>query len=555
MTRSHTITDWDPEDRVQWAGGGERIAKRNLLWSVVAEHVGFSVWSLWSVMVLFMPESVYGISAADKFLIAATATLVGACLRLPYTLATARFGGRNWTIFSAFVLAVPVLATIVILANPGQPLWVYLACAALTGFGGGNFASSMTNINAFFPQRLKGWALGLNAGGGNIGVPVVQLVGLLVIATAGNRQPHWVCAVYLVLLAVAGIGAALFMDNLRVPTVDMTAMRAALRHRHTWIVSLLYIGTFGSFIGFSFAFGQVMAASYRAAGQSAADAALHAAQIAFLGPLLGSIARVYGGRLADRFDERCTSATKRPVAAGTDRFDERCSSARKRPVAAGTDRFDERCTSATKRPVAAGTDRFDERCSSARKRPVAAGTDRFDGGGAVTMYAFVGMIGGAGVLIATDLLSPTGVPSGPALAGYVAGFVLLFLLSGIGNGSVYKMIPSIFEAAARGLNADEATRTHYSRAMSGAVIGIAGAVGGLGGVGINLMLRASYQATGGATIAFCVFGLCYALAAALTWRVYVRVPAPATSAMPIPARHDTLVGVLTVDRLPARGTS
>ncbi len=517
MTRSHTITDWDPEDRVQWAGGGERIAKRNLLWSVVAEHVGFSVWSLWSVMVLFMPESVYGISAADKFLIAATATLVGACLRLPYTLATARFGGRNWTIFSAFVLAVPVLATIVILANPGQPLWVYLACAALTGFGGGNFASSMTNINAFFPQRLKGWALGLNAGGGNIGVPVVQLVGLLVIATAGNRQPHWVCAVYLVLLAVAGIGAALFMDNLRVPTVDMTAMRAALRHRHTWIVSLLYIGTFGSFIGFSFAFGQVMAASYRAAGQSAADAALHAAQIAFLGPLLGSIARVYGGRLADRFDERCTSATKRPVAAGTDRFD--------------------------------------ERCSSARKRPVAAGTDRFDGGGAVTMYAFVGMIGGAGVLIATDLLSPTGVPSGPALAGYVAGFVLLFLLSGIGNGSVYKMIPSIFEAAARGLNADEATRTHYSRAMSGAVIGIAGAVGGLGGVGINLMLRASYQATGGATIAFCVFGLCYALAAALTWRVYVRVPAPATSAMPIPARHDTLVGVLTVDRLPARGTS
>ncbi|MGV7636927.1 MFS transporter, partial [Mycobacterium kansasii] len=90
----------------------------------------------------------------------------------------------------AFVLAVPVIATMVILANPGQPLWIYLACAALTGFGGGNFASSMTNINAFFPQRLKGWALGLNAGGGNIGVPAVQLVGLLVIATFGNREPY-----------------------------------------------------------------------------------------------------------------------------------------------------------------------------------------------------------------------------------------------------------------------------------------------------------------------------------------------------------------------------
>ncbi|MGV7591722.1 MFS transporter, partial [Mycobacterium kansasii] len=91
----------------------------------------------------------------------------------------------------------------------------------------------MTNINAFFPQRLKGWALGLNAGGGNIGVPAVQLVGLLVIATFGNREPYWVCAVYLVLLALAGIGAALFMDNLQVPTVDTAAMRAATKDRDT----------------------------------------------------------------------------------------------------------------------------------------------------------------------------------------------------------------------------------------------------------------------------------------------------------------------------------
>ena len=85
-----------------------------------------------------------------------------------------------------------------LLAHPGLPLWPYLVCAALAGLGGGNFASSMTNINAFYPQRLKGWALGVNAGGGNIGVPMVQIVGLLVIATAGNRQPYWVCAVYLV---------------------------------------------------------------------------------------------------------------------------------------------------------------------------------------------------------------------------------------------------------------------------------------------------------------------------------------------------------------------
>ncbi len=449
MSRSHTITDWDPENRQQWESGGERIAKRNLLWSVIAEHVGFSVWSLWSVMVLFMPQDVYGLSTADKFLIGATATLIGSCLRIPYTLATARFGGRNWTIFSAFVLAVPVIATILILANPGQPLWVYLACAALTGFGGGNFASSMTNINAFFPQRLKGWALGLNAGGGNIGVPAIQLVGLLVIATAGNREPYWVCAVYLALLAAAGIGAALFMDNLQVPTVDTAAMRAATRDRDTWILSLLYIGTFGSFIGFSFAFGQVLQATFRAGGESAAQASLHAAQIAFLGPLLGSISRVYGGKLADRI-----------------------------------------------------------------------------GGGRVTLYVLGGMIAAGGLLIAAATVAGSGAPSGGVLGAYVLGFIALFLLSGLGNGSVYKMIPSIFEAKARSKDIDEAARTHYSRAMSGAVIGIAGAIGGLGGVGINLVLRASYQAHGTATVAFWVFGVFYLVAAVITWKVYVRTPAP-----------------------------
>jgi MFS transporter, NNP family, nitrate/nitrite transporter len=109
VTRSHTITGWNPEDRAAWKAGGKAVARRNLVWSVAAEHVGFSVWSPWSVIVLFMPQSVYGLSAGDKFLIAATAMLVGSALRLPYTMATARLGGRNWTVFSACVLIVPVL--------------------------------------------------------------------------------------------------------------------------------------------------------------------------------------------------------------------------------------------------------------------------------------------------------------------------------------------------------------------------------------------------------------------------------------------------------------
>jgi NNP family nitrate/nitrite transporter-like MFS transporter len=455
VARSHAITDWDPEDGAAWNGGGEAIARRNLLWSVAAEHVGFSVWSLWSVVVLFMPQAVYGLTAGDKFLIAATATLVGSALRLPYTMATARFGGRNWTVFSACVLVLPVVATIVVLAEPGRPLWVYLVCAALCGLGGGNFASSMTNINAFFPQRLKGWALGLNAGGGNLGVPAVQLVGLFVIAIAGNRQPYWVCAFYLVALVIAAVGAARFMDNLDVVSVDTRAMRAALRNRHTWLVSLLYIGTFGSFIGFSFAFGQVLQISFAAGGQSAAQASLHAAQIAFVGPLLGSVARIYGGRFADRV-----------------------------------------------------------------------------GGGTVTLWAFLGMIGGVGILAITSTFAGRH-NTAATMTFYVIGFVVLFLLSGIGNGSVYKMIPSIFEAASRSLEADEKTRADYSRSMSGAVIGITGAIGGLGGVVINLTLRSSYLAHGTGTVAFLDFAAFYAIAALVTLRCYVRLPSGAAADQPV----------------------
>ncbi|QLL09953.1 nitrate/nitrite transporter [Mycobacterium vicinigordonae] len=447
--RSHTISDWDPEDVEAWEAGNKNIARRNLIWSVAAEHVGFSIWSIWSVMVLFMPTPVYGFSTADKFLLGAIATLVGGGLRFPYTFATAKFGGRNWTVFSALVLLIPTVGSIFLLANPGLPLWPYLICAALAGLGGGNFASSMTNINAFYPQRLKGAALALNAGGGNLGVPGIQLVGLLVIATAGDRQPYWVGAVYLVLLAVAGIGAALFMDNLEHYRIELGTMRAVLAEPHTWVVALLYIGTFGSFIGFSFAFGQVLQINFVASGQSNAQAALHAAQIAFLGPMLGSLSRVYGGRLADRA-----------------------------------------------------------------------------GGGRVTLGAFCGMLLAAGILVSVSTFSQHRVGPAPAaeMAGYVTGFIALFILSGIGNGSVYKMIPSIFESRSHALAVTEAQRRQWSRSMSGALIGLAGAIGALGGVGVNLALRQSYSSSGTATSAFWVFACFYVAAAVLTWLIYVRRP-------------------------------
>jgi MFS transporter, NNP family, nitrate/nitrite transporter len=134
--RTHHIADWDPEDVGAWQASGRKVARRNLIWSIFVEHIGFSVWSIWSVMVLFMPTSVYHIDAAGKFFLVAMPTLVGAVLRLPYTTAVARFGGRNWTIFSALVLLIPLLLTLYFMAHPGTSFTTFMIVAAVAGFGG-----------------------------------------------------------------------------------------------------------------------------------------------------------------------------------------------------------------------------------------------------------------------------------------------------------------------------------------------------------------------------------------------------------------------------------
>ncbi|MCV7088687.1 MFS transporter [Mycobacterium interjectum] len=447
MGRSHRITNWDPEDAAAWEAGNNKIARRNLLWIIACDHIAFGVWTLFPVMALFMPQSVYGFSAADKFLLGATATFVAACLRIPYSLGIATFGGRNWTVFSILALLVPTAGTIWLLAHPGLPLWPYLVCAALTGMGGANYAASMTNTNFFYPHRRKGFALGFNAGAGNLGVPMIQLVGLLVLAIAGHRQPYWVCGLYLLLLTAVALGATRYMDNLAHATYDVGHLRSILSERDTWVLAMLYLGTFGSWIGFSFAFGQVLQINFVGTGQSHADAALHAAEFAFIGPALGSVARIYGGRLADRI-----------------------------------------------------------------------------GGSRVTLAVLATMAVATAFLVALsthDDRTP-GLTTTATMVGYVCGFMALFVLAGLGNGSVYKMIPSVFEARSHRLGLSDADRRRWSQATSGAVIGFVAAFGALGGVGINLALRQSYLSTGTDTLAFWVFLFFYVAAAVLTWARYVR---------------------------------
>ncbi|WP_327365631.1 nitrate/nitrite transporter [Streptomyces sp. NBC_01217] len=428
------IEEWDPEDTDFWARAGARIARRNLVHSVLSEHIGFSIWSLWSVLVLFLgPE--YHIDPAGKFMLTAVPTALGSVLRIPYTLAVARFGGRNWTVFSALLLLVPtVLAGIVL--QPGVSYGTLLVVASVAGVGGGNFASSMANINAFYPQRLKGWALGVNAGGGNLGVPVVQLLGLLVLATAGAGHPRLLVLVYLPLIVLAALGAALRMDNLATVRNDRGAMREVLGDAHSWVMSLLYIGTFGSFIGFGFAFGQVLQVQFH----EQFDTPVKAASLTFLGPLLGSLSRPLGGLLADRF-----------------------------------------------------------------------------GGARVTFWTFAAMALGAGVVLEASRQH--------SLALFLGGFVALFVLSGAGNGSTYKMIPAIFRARAGTETADgtpHAEAERRSRRRSSALIGVAGAVGAFGGVLVNLAFRQSFLATHNGQAAYLAFLAYYGLCLVVTWAVYLR---------------------------------
>ena len=221
-------------------------------------------------MVINLGNIGIALSVPELFWLTAVPNLVGSFLRLPYTFAVPRFGGRAWTAISAALLFIPTLLLAIVVPSGwlagqshGTQLWVLLFCAATAGFGGGNFSSSMFNISFFYPERKKGLALGLNAAGGNLGVAMAQLlVPLAIIIGVGFgqvklpvHQVHMAYAglMWLPLIALAVFGALRYMDSLTQVKADRGPYLRALRNRQTWVMSFLYIGTFGSFIGYSFA--------------------------------------------------------------------------------------------------------------------------------------------------------------------------------------------------------------------------------------------------------------------------------------------------------------
>lgn len=170
------ITDWRPEDAAFWESTGKKVAYRNLWLSVPALLCGFAVWGMWGIITVQMMNLGFPFTQAELFTLTAIAGIAGATMRIPASFLIRLAGGRNTIFLTTAMLLAPAFGTGIVLQHPEWPLWAFQLMALWCGVGGGNFASSMSNISTFFPKRLQGTALGLNAGLGNFGVTTMQIV-------------------------------------------------------------------------------------------------------------------------------------------------------------------------------------------------------------------------------------------------------------------------------------------------------------------------------------------------------------------------------------------
>ena len=183
-TSGPDIADWRPEDKAFWDATGKAIAYRNLWLSVPALLCGFAVWGMWGIITVQMLNLGFPFTQAELFTLTAIAGISGATMRIPASFLIRLAGGRNTIFLTTAMLLAPALGTGVVLQHKDWPLWAFQLMALWSGVGGGNFASSMSNISTFFPKRLQGIALGLNAGLGNFGVTTMQIVIPLVMSVS-----------------------------------------------------------------------------------------------------------------------------------------------------------------------------------------------------------------------------------------------------------------------------------------------------------------------------------------------------------------------------------
>lgn len=300
------LDDWRPEDPAFWAEKGRRIAQRNLWISIPALLLAFAVWMVWSVVVAKLPQIGFAFSQDQLFWLAALPALSGATLRIFYSFMVPIFGGRLWTTLSTASLLIPAMGIGYAVQDPATPYIIFVALALLCGLGGANFASSMANISFFFPKSEKGSAMGLNAGLGNLGVSVMQFLVPLVItvgafgAVGGDPQPLsdggrlWLQNagfIWVPFIIAVTIAAWIGMNDIADAKASFREQAVIFTRLHNWVMCLLYIGTFGSFIGYSAGFPLLIGLAFPE---------VNALQYVFLGPLVGALSRAGSGWLSDR---------------------------------------------------------------------------------------------------------------------------------------------------------------------------------------------------------------------------------------------------------------
>jgi NNP family nitrate/nitrite transporter-like MFS transporter len=304
------IEDWRPEDKKFWDETGRAIARRNLWISIPALLLAFAVWMVWSVVVAKLPAVGFKFTTDQLFWLAAMPGLSGATLRIFYSFMPPIFGGRLWTSIATWSLMIPAVGIGLAVQNTDTPYIFFLALALLCGFGGGNFASSMANISFFFPKSEKGNALALNAGLGNLGVSVVQFVIPLVItagvfgwlggdpqtaAEAGGTTKLWLQNagfVWVPFIALSATAAWFGMNDIADMKASFADQAVIFQRKHNWIMSWLYTGTFGSFIGYSAGFPLLAKTQFPE---------VDSLKLVFLGPLVGAVSRSATGWMSDKY--------------------------------------------------------------------------------------------------------------------------------------------------------------------------------------------------------------------------------------------------------------
>ncbi|MDC7690290.1 NarK family nitrate/nitrite MFS transporter [Vogesella indigofera] len=309
QSSSHVLTRWEPESPSFWQQDGKAVARRNLWLSIPALTLAFIIWQVWSVAVLNMPNIGFSYTQNQLFWLAALPALSGATLRIFYSFMVPIFGGRRWTAISTASLLIPAIGIGFAVQDPNTSYVTMLILALLCGFGGGNFSSSMSNISFFYPKAEKGTALGLNAGLGNLGVSVVQFVVPIVITMGlfgsfGGEPQTWIKGeatkqmwlqnagfVWVPFIVLSTLAAWFGMNDIASAKASFADQAVIFKRKHNWLMCWLYIGTFGSFIGFAAGFPLLMKGQFPDVDPS---------KYVFFGPLVGALARPVGGWLSDK---------------------------------------------------------------------------------------------------------------------------------------------------------------------------------------------------------------------------------------------------------------